>query len=253
MRPKDAIKGLAKDTRENLQSYFPEVEKSLGEPAEMLLPKTIPNHLSNAGNHRAFWLIRFVTGCGRSRSLWSDNVLLIAAGCHFLGRSRGELRIRKHHQGSYLCLLKVPPASRAVCSHSSITALQASLSSSTELWALVPLVPLVPVLLCSSWDAQCHRATHTGWHLDGNRHCALLNLQRPPLPLSLFFNTTSLPLLVSLGRKGAGNEESAPALYHMPFLHIPDWISVLRITTQAVSSALGPCCPGEFGWRNKEL
>lgn len=54
MRPKDAIKGLAKDTRENLQSYFPEVEKSLGEPAEMLLPKTIPNRLSNAGNHRAF-------------------------------------------------------------------------------------------------------------------------------------------------------------------------------------------------------
>lgn len=54
MCPKDAITGLAKETRENLQSYFPEVKKSLGESAAMLLSKTIPNYLPKAGNYCAF-------------------------------------------------------------------------------------------------------------------------------------------------------------------------------------------------------
>lgn len=46
MCPKDAIKGSAKDTRENLKSYFPEVEKSLGESVAMLLPQNNPQPLA---------------------------------------------------------------------------------------------------------------------------------------------------------------------------------------------------------------
>lgn len=182
--PKDAIKVLAKDTRENLKSYSPEVEKSLGESAAMLLPKTIPNHLPNAGNYCAFWFIRYLTGCDRSRSLGSDNMLLIAAVLFEEEQRRAQDKEASPNSGvcaSWRCHLSV---SRAVCSHCTSP-------------AGIPLQQH----RAASWDAQCPRGTCTGCHFDGNRHCAVLNLQRPPLPLSLFLNITSLPLFVSLGRR----------------------------------------------------
>lgn len=124
MCPKDTIKGLAKDTRGNPESCFSKADESLGGSAVMLLPRTIPNPLLNSSNYCVLWFIGYLSGCDRARSLWIDNMLLIAAVYHLLRRSTGQLRTVKCHQVQVSsvcqqihtpCSHPLPPASR--CGH----------------------------------------------------------------------------------------------------------------------------------------
>lgn len=111
-------------------------------------------------------------------------VPLIAAVCHLLRRSRVSSGWGSVTKFRGLCLLKVPNSgvcaswrchlsvSRAVCIH--CTSLEG-----------IPFHPCAaPGMLSVPGD------TCTWCHFEGNRHCVVLNLQRPPLPLSLCFNIT---------------------------------------------------------------
>lgn len=133
MGPKDAITDWAKDTRENLKPYFPQVEKSLGESAAILLPKTIPNHSPDAANYCPFWFIKYLTGCDRSRSFRSGDSASNCSSLSLVEEEQGELRMRKRHQ-----IQVFVPLEGAICLSAELCAsaallLRASLSIPVQL------------------------------------------------------------------------------------------------------------------------
>lgn len=200
MCPKDTIKDLAKDTRGNPESCFFKAEKPLGGSTVMLLPRTILNPLPNSGNYCVLWFIGYLTGCDRARSLWIDNVLLIAAVCHLLRRSTRQLRIVKCHQ-----IQVFVPLGGAIClsvelGAANMPTLQSSTSTSTKVGSLDRCAQ-VAALPCSLWDAECPRGTYTWCHFEDWLEQMLCSTKSPEAPcatLTLLWNNISASLCPSV-------------------------------------------------------
>lgn len=169
MCPKDTIKGLAKDTRGNLESCFSKAEKSLGGSAVMLLPRTISNPLPNSGNYYVLWFIGYFTGCDRARSLWIDNMLLTAAVCHLLTSSTGQLRIVKCHWIQVFVSLGGAIRLSAELGAASMLTLQSSTSTSIKVRALDGCIQVAAfttqLVGCSVSQRHVHSASL--WRLSG--------------------------------------------------------------------------------------